>query len=109
MADLIVVDAPPVTVAVDASILATYADGVLMVLTAGRTKRGLAERAVNILRQVHANVLGVVLDNVPLKQSIYRSGEAMALWACMKESHQELKASLYLAQQDSIRQGGCTG
>ncbi len=75
MADLIVVDAPPVTVAVDASILATYADGVLMVLTAGRTKRGLAERAVNILRQVHANVLGVVLDNVPLKQSIYRSGD----------------------------------
>jgi capsular exopolysaccharide synthesis family protein len=75
MADIVVVDAPPATVAVDASILATHADGVLMVLTAGRTKRGLANRAVNILRQVHANVLGVVLDDAPLKQSIFRSSD----------------------------------
>jgi capsular exopolysaccharide synthesis family protein len=71
MADVVILDTPPVTVAIDASILATQVDGVLLVLAAGQTKRGVAMRAVESLRKVHANLLGFVLNDVPLKQSTF--------------------------------------
>ena len=70
-ADIVVLDTPPLTATVDASILASMADGVLLVIAAGRTKRAMARRAVKILHQINANILGVVLNNVPIKQGTY--------------------------------------
>jgi capsular exopolysaccharide synthesis family protein len=70
-ADVVVVDAPPVTAAVDASILATQVDGVLLVVAMGRTRRGLAARSVKLLRQIQAHLVGIVLDSAPLKASHY--------------------------------------
>lgn len=70
-ADVIILDTPPLTAAVDASILATKADGVLLVLTMNRTRRSIAERSVKMLRQIHADLLGVVLDHVPVHSTRY--------------------------------------
>ena len=48
----------PVT---DAAVLAQSVDGVLLVIDAGETRRGIAQHAVESLRQVGANVIGSVL------------------------------------------------
>ena len=48
----------------DSSVLATQTDGVLLVTDAGRTRRGAAEQAAARLRQVDANLLGVVLNRL---------------------------------------------
>lgn len=63
-ADLVLIDAPPVVAVSDASVLATKADGVLLVLKAGQTKRDYARRAKETLEKVNAHVVGVVLNNV---------------------------------------------
>lgn len=63
-ADLLLVDAPPVLTASDASVLAGKVDGVLLVLNAGQTKRESARRAKEALEKVHAQIIGVVLTNV---------------------------------------------
>jgi Mrp family chromosome partitioning ATPase len=51
----------PVT---DAAVLAQNVDGVLLVIDAGETRRGIAQHAVESLRQVGANVIGAVLNRV---------------------------------------------
>jgi len=63
--DMVLLDAPPVMAATDAAILATKVDGVLLVLSAGETKREQAQRSVELLNKVKANILGAVLNNVP--------------------------------------------
>lgn len=64
-ADLVVFDAPPVAVATDAAELAGQVDGVLLIVSAGHTKRDAAQRAKDLLAQAGARVVGAVLVNVP--------------------------------------------
>jgi succinoglycan biosynthesis transport protein ExoP len=63
-ADVILFDSPPSLAVTDASVLATQADGVLMVADAGRTRRKFAAEAVERFQQVGANLLGVVLNRL---------------------------------------------
>lgn len=60
--DLVLVDSPPVTVVSDSAMLASRADGVLLVLSADRLGRERVRSAVNALSAVHANILGVALN-----------------------------------------------
>jgi len=60
--DWIVVDGPPVLESPDVAALAVVADGVVMVVQAGRTKRPVLARAVDLLRKAGARVLGTVLN-----------------------------------------------
>ena len=61
-ADFVILDSPPVMAVADASVLASYVDGTLLVVDAGRTRRGQAQRCREALHAVGANVLGVVLN-----------------------------------------------
>ncbi|MGE3269158.1 MAG: CpsD/CapB family tyrosine-protein kinase [Chloroflexota bacterium] len=63
-AEMVLLDAPPVTAVADAAILATRVDGVLLVVDSGRTRRDAAKRAREQLERVGARLLGVVLTNV---------------------------------------------
>ncbi|MGQ9489207.1 MAG: CpsD/CapB family tyrosine-protein kinase [Anaerolineae bacterium] len=63
-ADVVLLDAPPVTLATDAAELAMLVDGVLLVVTAGQTRRDEAQRARELLVQVGARVVGAALVNV---------------------------------------------
>lgn len=62
-ADLVLVDAPPVIAVTDAALLATKVDGVLLVVSAGQTRREHAQRARELLAKVNANLVGAVLNN----------------------------------------------
>ncbi len=63
-ADVILFDSPPSLAVTDASVLATQADGVLLVTDVGRTRRNVAKESVDRLQHVGANLLGVVLNRL---------------------------------------------
>ena len=69
-ADILLFDAPPVLAAADATLLATKVDGVLLVVSAGQTKREHARLAVERLGKVNARIVGSVLNNVALDASL---------------------------------------
>lgn len=71
-ADLVLIDAPPVTRVADASILAPRVDGVVLVIAAMRTRREDALQAKTQLERVHANVLGVILNNARVDRNAFR-------------------------------------
>jgi capsular exopolysaccharide synthesis family protein len=70
-ADLVIIDTPPVLAVSDTTILAQEADGVLLVIDARKTRQDAAQHAVQGLRQVGANVFGVVLNAVPVRRGSY--------------------------------------
>lgn len=63
-AEVVLLDAPPVTLATDAAELAIQVDGVLLTVVAGQTKRDDALRAKELLTQVGARIVGTALVNV---------------------------------------------
>jgi non-specific protein-tyrosine kinase len=70
-ADLLLFDAPPVVAVTDAAVLSTKVDGVLLVVSAGRTRREQAHRARELLGNVNARILGVVMTNVRAAPGVY--------------------------------------
>jgi capsular exopolysaccharide synthesis family protein len=64
-ADIVLFDAPPIVAVTDAAVLGTKADGVLLVVCAGRTRREHAQRAKELLERVHVRIVGAVLNNAP--------------------------------------------
>jgi non-specific protein-tyrosine kinase len=64
-ADIVLFDAPPVIVVTDAVMLGTKTDGVLLVVSAGRTRREHTQRAKELLERVHVRILGAVLNDAP--------------------------------------------
>jgi len=70
-ADILVLDSPPATILSDAAILSTQADGVLLVLDSGATRREVARRALDALQQVNARVVGVLLNRLPPRPDGY--------------------------------------
>jgi capsular exopolysaccharide synthesis family protein len=71
-ADFVLVDTAPAGALADAAVLAPRLEGILLVISAGRTKRDLARRAREQLERVNANVLGVVLTDVKGDDKLYR-------------------------------------
>ena len=70
-ADYVLIDTPPIVAVTDAAILSPRVDGVLLVVNAGKTRRDLAVKARDMLQQVNANILGVVLNNAQVDKSAY--------------------------------------
>jgi len=62
--DVILIDAPPVLHVTDAAILGKKVDGTLMVYKAGDVPRTSLRRAVNLLRSVEVELLGMVLNGI---------------------------------------------
>ena len=62
--DILICDSPPVVPVDDAGILTPHLDGVLLVVLAGKTDRMVVKRAIDILNDAKANILGVVLNNL---------------------------------------------
>lgn len=71
-ADMVLFDAPPVIAVTDAAVLASKVDGVLLVVSAGVTKRDQAQRAKLLLDKVNARLIGAVLNNVKMEPGLYR-------------------------------------
>ena len=72
--DWIVIDGPPVLESPDAAPLGAVADGVVVVVQAGRTKRPVLTRSVDLMNRAGGRVLGVVLNRrrLEIPEFIYR-------------------------------------
>ena len=66
-ADVIVLDSPPLLPVTDAAVLARHADGAVLVVRHGKTRREQVTRALEALQGVDARLLGTVLNWAPVK------------------------------------------
>jgi capsular exopolysaccharide synthesis family protein len=64
---MVVFDSPPVVPVTDAAIIGAAVDGVVLVARSGTTRREMIARAVDLLRGVNANLLGVVLNAIDVE------------------------------------------
>ena len=69
--DYVFVDTPPVGLFTDASIVSTLSDGMIYVVKSSDTKREEIAQALENLKRVDANILGMVLTHAHLKKSKY--------------------------------------
>ncbi len=67
--EYVFVDTPPVIPVTDAMIMSRYIDGVVLVISHGNTQIDMAKNAVEQLRSVKANILGVTLNRIPVTDS----------------------------------------
>ena len=67
--DHVIIDTPPVLSVTDAVSLSSDVEGVLMVVRAGNTRRDALRRMQELLSQVNARTLGVVLNALDLSAS----------------------------------------
>jgi Mrp family chromosome partitioning ATPase/capsular polysaccharide biosynthesis protein len=72
--DVVVIDTPPLLPVTDAAVLASQADGVVLVTAIGETRRDAVQRAKAILDGTSARVLGVVVNKAPKSTSAYYYG-----------------------------------
>ncbi|MEV7973359.1 Wzz/FepE/Etk N-terminal domain-containing protein [Cellulomonas sp. NPDC089187] len=77
-ADVVIIDAPPMLVAADATILGGLADGVLLAATIGHTRIGSVEESADRLRAAHARLLGLSLDGGAGREVGYEASYAFA-------------------------------
>jgi capsular exopolysaccharide synthesis family protein len=64
-ADIVLCDSAYAVAIADALVLSAQVDGVVLVVEMGKTRRGIAEQAVQNLRQAGANLLGTILSPLP--------------------------------------------
>ncbi len=69
--DHIVLDSPPVLGFADSLILSATVDGVILVVLGGKTPKETLQRAKEVLHQVNAKILGVVINRVDLQRGHY--------------------------------------
>jgi succinoglycan biosynthesis transport protein ExoP len=68
-ADFVLIDATPILSVSDALAMTGLVDGVLLVADAQRTSRAAVEQTRHQLHQVHANIIGSVLNNFDPKKA----------------------------------------
>lgn len=66
--DVVILDTPPLLAVSDAAVLASQADGAVVVVRYGKSSRDAVRNAVASLEQINAKVLGTVLNAIPAKR-----------------------------------------
>ena len=69
--DYIFIDAPPVGVVSDATIISSNVDGVMYVVASNETDLSHAQVAIENLKKADANIIGSVLNKYEMNQSSY--------------------------------------
>lgn len=69
--DFVIMDTPPVLIVTDAQLLADYTDGYLLIVSSGTVDRNAAAKSKELLENVNAKLLGVVLNNLEISEKGY--------------------------------------
>ncbi|OAA86927.1 CpsD/CapB family tyrosine-protein kinase [Clostridium ljungdahlii] len=69
--EYIIIDTPPVVAVTDAQLLSRYADGCLLVIASSQVEKEAAVKAKELLTKVNANIIGVVLNKLEIKEKGY--------------------------------------
>jgi polysaccharide biosynthesis transport protein len=92
-ADVVVIDSAPVLAVADSLTLAKHVDAVVMTVRAGRTTAGEIDETVKALRQVGANILGIILIGVDRSETYGRGAEYRASSATRSRSNGSKQAT----------------
>ena len=65
--DVIIIDSAPIVAVIDTEILAKFVDGIILVISADKTKNQLMMDAVEIIKRTKVQFLGTVLNNFKYK------------------------------------------
>jgi len=63
----VIVDSPPIASFTDGVLIASMVDGVILVVNSGKSSRQVVRRSRQLLMDIGAKILGVVLNNVNLR------------------------------------------
>ena len=69
--DMVILDTPPIGLVTDSALLSTIVDGTILVCSVEEADINAAQRAKKLLDKVNANILGVVLNKVPINGGGY--------------------------------------
>ena len=69
--DVVILDSPPVLAVADAQILSKHTDGVILVVSSGKTETEQGKKAKQLLVSANAPLLGVVLNNKKQEKNDY--------------------------------------
>jgi capsular exopolysaccharide synthesis family protein len=69
--DVVLIDSPPLLAVTDAAVLATMADGAILVIRVGETAKAAVRRAIAQLQTVHGRIVGAVLNDVDLRSGAF--------------------------------------
>jgi Mrp family chromosome partitioning ATPase len=67
----VVIDTPPVLSVTDARVLGTMVDGVILVIKGGSTPREAVRMTKRLLQEVHARIIGTLLNDVNIRSADY--------------------------------------
>jgi capsular exopolysaccharide synthesis family protein len=70
LADVVIIDSPPLLALTDARVLAIQVEATILVIEAGRTQSRVCQRAKDMLAQVGVEPLGVVLNKFKPKRTV---------------------------------------
>ncbi len=62
--DAILIDTPPIGTVTDAALLSTIVDGTVLIASSGTVEIDAIVRAKELLEQVNANIIGVVMNKI---------------------------------------------
>jgi Mrp family chromosome partitioning ATPase len=63
----VIIDSPPIASFTDGVLISSLVDGVLMVVHGGKTSRQVAQRTRQMLQEIGARIIGVVLNKIDLR------------------------------------------
>ncbi|MEW9123455.1 MAG: CpsD/CapB family tyrosine-protein kinase [Thermotaleaceae bacterium] len=69
--DRVLLDAPPIGVVTDAAVLSAIVDGIILTVASGQVTIDAAQRSKELLEKVNANILGVVMNKIPVEGKGY--------------------------------------
>lgn len=69
--DRIILDSPPVASVSDPLIVSSMVDSVIMVIRCGKTSRDSISKSVRQLKNIQANIIGMVLNDVDFRKDSY--------------------------------------
>ncbi|MCR5507246.1 MAG: polysaccharide biosynthesis tyrosine autokinase [Lachnospiraceae bacterium] len=69
--DIIIVDAPPIGSVIDAAVISTKCDGMMLVIESGAINYRFARKVVDQLKVADAKILGVILNKIDISGKSY--------------------------------------
>ncbi|WP_236786060.1 CpsD/CapB family tyrosine-protein kinase [Anaerococcus ihuae] len=70
--DYIFINVPPVDLLADGAIVSTYCDGIILSFKYNDTKKEELDKAVENLKKVNANIIGMIMTHAKIDKNIYK-------------------------------------
>lgn len=67
--DYVFLDTPPIALVSDPITISTYADAVILAVAYSETEKETAQKSIESLKQVNANIIGTILNKLPVTKN----------------------------------------